>query len=77
MQGLPTACRLLVSDSTWHSGSLTRLRAREGGAADPTIGPQRATCADDNCHAREPRLYWSQWPKSPVCTLTCLMTFKD
>jgi len=54
MQGLPTACRLLVSDSTWHSGSLTRLRAREGGAADPTIGPQRATWADHNHHAREP-----------------------
>ena len=42
------------SASTWHSGSLTGLRAREGGAADPTIGPQRATCADDTRHAREP-----------------------
>jgi len=23
------------------------------------------------------RMYWSQWPKSPVGTLTCMMTFKD
>jgi len=34
-RGLSTDRCLLVSDSTWHSGWLTRLRAREGGAADP------------------------------------------